>query len=126
MPPKRIANRVEFLKQTHRFELARRRFAGSSARADRAFFLFVESARRALPAGTQGVALFAPGKSGSELYLAAYDLAPLPVRVAPPAIPPGWTAAFYGAPPEGWVVTRTLPGGVLAAPPPWQPPRGIP
>lgn len=117
MPPKRIANRVEFLKETRRFELARRRFAGSSARADRGFFLFVESARRALPAGTVGVALFAPGKSGSEIYLAAYDLAPLPVRVAPSTIPPGWTAAVYGEVPAGWTVLRPLPGGALAAPP---------
>jgi hypothetical protein len=114
MPPRRIVNRWEFLKQTHGLELARRRFAGSSARSDRAFFLFLEAARRALPAKTSGVALYAPGKSGTELYLAAYTFAPLPTLVAPAEVPPGWTAAFFGAPPEGWTVVRELPGGSLA------------
>ena len=115
-PPRRIANRVEFLKRTQGLDLARRRFAGTSASADRAFYLFLESARHSLPEGTQGVALYAPGKEGTELYLAAYTLAPLPVRVAPASVPPGWVAAFYGAPPDGWTVLRALPGGALAAP----------
>jgi hypothetical protein len=66
------------------------------------------------------VALYAPGKTPEEIYPEAYQLAPLPVRVAPAAVPPGWIAAVYGADsaPAGWLVVRRLPGGVLAAPPP--------
>jgi len=117
MPPRRIVNRWEFFERTRGFDLARRRLAGSSAAADRAFFVFLESARRALPAGTRGVALYAPGKSGTELYLAAYQFAPLPTRVAPAEVSPGWLAVFYGPPPPGWVVVRELPGGAIAAAP---------
>jgi hypothetical protein len=64
--------------------------------------------------------LSAPGKTAGDIYPATYELAPLPVRVAPAAVPPGWIAAVYGADsaPAGWLVVRKLPGGVLAAPAP--------
>ncbi|MEO8430490.1 MAG: hypothetical protein ABI592_03195 [Acidobacteriota bacterium] len=51
------------------------------------------------------------------LHVAAYELAPNPVRLAPAPLPSGWIAAVYGTPPDGWTVVRTLPGGVLALPP---------
>ena len=106
------------LRRTHSWEPGRRRIAGTSASADRAFYLFLSGVRRALPASTRGVALYAPGKTGTELYLASYELAPLPVRVAPREVPEGWTAAVYGAVPPGWTVVHALPGGALASPGP--------
>jgi hypothetical protein len=106
------------LRHTRTWELGRRRIAGTSASADRAFYLFLAAARVSLPPSTRGVALYAPGKTGTELYLASYELAPLPVRVAPSSVPEGWTAAVYGAVPAGWTVLRALPGGALASPGP--------
>ena len=119
--PSELARRVEFLKRFSSRDLAVRRLGGSSAAFDRAFFRFVESARRTLPIGCPGVALYAPGPDLQHLYLASYVLAPLPVRLAPPAVPAGWIAAVYGsARPPGWTVVREIPGGALlkAAPSP--------
>jgi hypothetical protein len=117
MPPKRIAGRVEVVRRSRGLDLTQRRLLGTSARADRAFFLFLDAARRAVPEGTRGVALYARGKAGTELYLAAYTLDPVPVRFAPREVPPGWVRAFYGPPPDGWSVVRELPGGAIAEPP---------
>ncbi|MEP7131599.1 MAG: hypothetical protein ABI914_00445 [Acidobacteriota bacterium] len=88
--------------------------ATAPGRFDRSYFVFLESARRSLPPGTRGVALYAPGSNESAYYLAAYEFAPLPVLLNPPAPPAGWISAAYGpAPPAGGVVVRQLPGGAL-------------
>ncbi|MCA1580187.1 MAG: hypothetical protein LC796_02105 [Acidobacteria bacterium] len=73
------------------------------------------------------MALFAPGADESAFYLAVYEFAPLPVRLNPPSVSPGWLAAVYGAGrPPGWTAVRELPGGVLMQAPPGasgEPPR---
>jgi hypothetical protein len=116
--PEELARRVEFLERFSGREAAVRRLGGSSAAFDRAFFRFIESARRTLPSGCAGVALYTPAPGESQLYLACYVLAPVPVRMAPRPVPRGWTAAIYGpaARPPGWTVVRKIPGGVLMRP----------
>jgi hypothetical protein len=115
--PRELAHRWEVVERFSRRELAVRRLGGSSAAFDRAFFRFVEAAHRTLPPACAGVALYAPAPGPPELYLASYVLAPVPVRLAPPSVPPGWIAAVYGAArPPGWVLVRSLPGGALMKP----------
>lgn len=117
-PPRLIARRAAFLTATASKPLADRRIGGSGAAFDRSFFAFLEAARRALPAGVEGVALETSRSAQDELYLASYHLAPLPVVLAPRPIPPGWAAATYGVPtPPGWRVIAPLPGGELSVPP---------
>jgi hypothetical protein len=112
--PSEIPRRWRFLTRTAPLEPARRRLAGSSTAFDRAYFEFLESARRALPPGTAGVALFLPARSEPAIYLAAYDLAPLPVLFSPIAPPGEWTGAAYSVePPPGWTVVQEVPGGLL-------------
>jgi hypothetical protein len=112
--PGELARRLEFLERYSPRELAVRRLGGSSAAFDRAFFRFVESARRTLPTGCPGVALYAPAADLRHLYLASYVLAPVPVRLAPGVLPAGWIAAIYGpARPAGWRLVREIPGGAL-------------
>ncbi len=95
-----------------------RRLAGSGAAFDRAYFTFLESVRRRLPPGTRGVAIFRDPPTKPALYLASYVLAPVPVVLAPRQVPPRWIAAVYGgAPPAGWRVLATVPGGAVVAPP---------
>ena len=86
---------------------------------DRDFFLFLESARRTIPSGTRGVAVYLEPPTKPALYLASYVLAPTPVVLAPRQVPPRWLAAVYGGPPPpaGWRVLATLPGGALLDPP---------
>lgn len=116
-PPDELVRRARFVSRTSGLDLARRRLAGSSAAFDRAFFVFLESARRSMPPSAAGVVLATPARSQAEHYLAAYTLAPLPVRVAPAPVPRGWLVAAYGASrPEGFRVVRELPGGALLAP----------
>ncbi|MEP6768016.1 MAG: hypothetical protein ABJC61_05065 [Acidobacteriota bacterium] len=126
MPPG-IGGQLRALSDAADLDPAVRRVATASARFDRSYFVFLESARRALPDGARGVALFAPGADESAFYLSVYQFAPLPVRLNPPSVSPGWLAAVYGAArPAGWRVLRELPGGVLMqAPPagPGEPPR---
>ena len=118
-PPREMVHRLQTLTRFAPRELATRRLGGSSAAFDRGFDRFVESARRTLPADCAGVALYVPSPSPQYLYLASYVLAPVPVRLAPAALPPGWIAAVYGAgPPPGLMVLRRLPGGALAGPAP--------
>jgi hypothetical protein len=126
MTPARIASRAEFLVKTFRLEPARRRFLGSSANADPRFFAFLEFARRSLPPSARGVDLYAPGKSGSQLYLAAYTFAPLPTISTPVVPPPDWVAVAYGPVPPGWTAVRRLPGGAIIAPSDGIPPRPAP
>jgi hypothetical protein len=114
--PAELSRRIRFLERTAGAEPARRRLAGSSTAFDRGYFVFLESARRTLPPGTAGVALFLPSPSEPARYLASYEMAPLPVAEGG-AARNGWVAAVYGpARPAGWTVLRDLPGGALLAP----------
>lgn len=116
-PPAELARRVRFVARASSLDLPRRRLAGSSAAFDRPFFVFLESVRRTLPASAAGVLIAMPAPSESALHLAAYTLAPVPVRLAPAPLAPGWLLAVYGpARPAGTRVLRELPGGALLAP----------
>jgi hypothetical protein len=95
--PSVLARRVVSLSRFAPRELAVRRLGGSGTAFDRAYFSFLEGARRRLPPGTQGVALYGIPPTDSYLYLAAYQMAPRPVRLAPPRLPTGWIMAAYGS-----------------------------
>jgi hypothetical protein len=115
-PPRELAGRIRYLRAYASRELAVRRLGGSSAAFDRPFFLFLESARRRLPKGVAGVAISAPGAGEAALYIAAYDLAPIPVALSPARVPAGWVVAAYGRErPAGWKVLAEVPGGALLA-----------
>ncbi len=116
--PGELPRRASFLTGTASVEPASRRLGGSGTAFDRGYFVFLESARRQLPENVPGVAIYVPRPTTEALYLASYDLAPVPVLLAPPAVPPRWIAAAYGVPPPaGWRIVAPLPGGVLAAAP---------
>jgi len=115
--PGELRQRIVFLRHSAWQELALRRLAGSGAAMDRGYFAFLESARRKIPPGTRGVAIFLNPPTKPALYLASYALAPIPVVLAPRQVPPRWIAAVYGeSPPAGWRVLATVPGGALLAP----------
>jgi hypothetical protein len=108
---------MRFVARASSLDLARRRLAGSSAAFDRGFFVFLEAAHRALPSSASGVLIAMPAPSEPALHLAAYTLAPVPVRLAPAPLPRGWLLAVYGpARPAGTRVLVELPGGALLAP----------
>jgi hypothetical protein len=112
-----IVRRVRSVKAFASRDLSVRRLGGSSAAFDRRYFIFLESARRRLPRGSGGVAIAMSAPSDAALYLAAYQLAPIPVAMLPPRIPSGWLLAVYGpGRPAGWRVIAELPGGALLAP----------
>ena len=116
--PGEFRQRVVFLRHLASKELSVRRLAGSGTAMDRRYFVFLESARRRIPPGTRGVAIFLNPPTKPALYLASYALAPIPVVLAPRQVPPRWIAAVYGeSPPAGWRVLATVPGGALLAPP---------
>ena len=116
--PGELGQRINFLRRGASQELALRRLAGSGAAFDRRYFAFLESARRRIPPGTAGVAIFRDPPTTEALYLASYALAPIPVVLSPRQVPPRWIAAVYGeTAPAGWRVLATLPGGALLDPP---------
>jgi hypothetical protein len=116
--PSEIGRRLALIGQLSRREPATRRLAGTAAAFDRPFFVFLESARRRLPADAAGVAILGTPATDQVLYLASYHLAPLPVLVAPEALPARWVVAVYGSErPPGWRVLAEVPGGALLAPP---------
>lgn len=99
-------------------ELPVRRLGGSSAAFDRRFFIFLESTRRRIPAGTVGVAVYGPPASNQVLYLASYHLAPVPVLLSPQRVPPRWIAAVYRREfPPGWRLIAKVSDGALLEPP---------
>ncbi len=100
-------------------ELAVRRLGGSSTDFDRAYFILLEWARRTLPPGTRGVAVFPPHPiPGKGIYLTIYTLAPVPSLVAPDTVPEGWLVLAAGdARPPNWRVIAETKGGALLAPP---------
>ncbi len=115
--PSELGRRAEILFRSARLDSKTRSFNGSTAAFDRQFFVFLESARRNLPAGTPGVAILGAAPSNAALYLATYHLAPTPVLLAPKRVPPGWLLAVYGAArPPGWKVITPVWKGVLMAP----------
>lgn len=116
--PAELDQRITFLRRAASQDLALRRLAGSGAAFDRRYFVFLESARRQIPPGTRGVAIFRDPPTTEALYLASYALAPIPVVLAPRQVPPRWIAAVYGeTAPAGWRLLATLPGGALLDPP---------
>ncbi|MGH9400386.1 MAG: hypothetical protein ACRD00_08445 [Thermoanaerobaculia bacterium] len=117
--PGEINRRIASLDHLALREPAVRRLSGTAAAFDRPFFVFLESARRRLPAGAAGVAILGAPATDQVLYLASYQLAPLPVLVAPAALPARWVAAVYGSErPPGWRVLAEVAGGALLTPAP--------
>jgi hypothetical protein len=98
-------------------ELAVRRLGGSGTAFDRRFFSFLENARRRLPSGADGVAIYDAPPGEPSLYIASYVFAPRPVRIAPPSLPEGWIAAIYGdRRPPGARILQEWGDGALAVP----------
>lgn len=117
--PREISRRLVLLGHHARQEAAVRRLSGTAAAFDRTFFAFLEAARRRLAPGAAGVAILGAPASDQVLYLASYHFAPLPVVVAPTALPARWVAAMYGSErPAGWRVVAELPGGAILEPGP--------
>ena len=116
--PGELARRAKFLARSASMDLAVRRSNGSGAAFDRGFVVFLESLRQKLPPDVPGVALYGSTSTTEALHLAAYELAPVPVRMSPEEVPPRWLAAVFGVPPlAGWRVVAQLPGGALIARP---------
>jgi hypothetical protein len=114
-----ISRRAVSLDHHARQEPAVRRLGGTAAAFDRPFFLFLESVRRRLPPGAAGVAVIGAAPTDQVLHLASYHFAPLPVLVAPAAVPARWVAAAYGPlRPPGWRVSAEVPGGAVLEPAP--------
>ena len=110
-----LPQRVRVLVRTAPLELARRRLGGSGTAFDRAYFVFLENARRRLPAGTLGVGLYGTPRTEPYVYLAGYVFAPRPVHLAPRTLPPGWVGAIYGtARPPGVRILQDWGAGALA------------
>jgi hypothetical protein len=120
MPPgDSPANRISWLRHHFSQDLFARRLAGSGGAFDRPYLLFLESARRALPATASGIAIHVPRASDTHVSLAEYQFAPIPVLVSPARVPRGWSAAVYGDwRPPGWRVISLVPGGALIGPVP--------
>ncbi len=117
--PAELGERLRFISRYASRELAVRRLGGSSTAFDRRFFIFLEAARRTMPPGSPGIALFVPRPSDAELHLASYTLAPTPVLLSPRTVPAGWIAAIYGPlRPSGWILLAPLPDGALMSPGP--------
>jgi len=112
--------RLAILRRSWGESPAVRRREGSAAAYDRRFAAVIESARNALPPGTPGLALDAPGiPEWGGLYLAVYEFAPIPVVLAPGRAPRGWLVLAYPpAEPPGGRVVRRFAGGALVLPSP--------
>ena len=117
--PSEISRRFVLIGHHARQEPAARRLSGTAAAFDRSFFIFLENARRRLPGSAAGIAIVGVPSTDQVLYLASYHFAPLPVLVAPPALPARWVAAVYGPDrPAGFRVLADWPGGALLEPVP--------
>jgi hypothetical protein len=116
-PWETLAPRTSFLRAHASEDLSTRRLAGSAGAPDRRYLIFLEGARRRLPASTDGIAIYVPRPSDWQVYLAEYHFAPIPVLVSPRRLPRGWSAAVYGDWREpGWRVISPVPGGALVDP----------
>lgn len=120
-PTGNVSARFETLRRTAGENLAGRRLAGRAPAYDRAFFELIRGLPEVLPPGTRGVALYAPAiPTWGGAFLAVYELAPLPVVLAPSRVPPGWVAVAYppNAAPPGLKPYRALPGAEVLLPAP--------
>ena len=119
-PVPEFRDRLGVLRRSWHKESKARRLEGTAAAYDRRFAALLDSARDALPSGTPGLALDAPGiPEWGGLYLAVYQFAPTPVLIAPRRVPPGWLVLKYGgAEPGDGRVLRQFPDGALLLPPP--------
>ncbi len=116
--PEELRLRLRSLSHYASQDLPVRRLGGSSAAFDRRFFIFLESVRRKVPAETAGLAIYGPAASDRVLYLSSYHLAPIPVLIDPPRVPPGWIVAVYGQKfPPGSRLIAPVSGGALLKPP---------
>jgi hypothetical protein len=113
--PRRLRSLAAFAPK----ELAVRRLGGSATAFDRRDFAFLENARRRLPPSTTAVVIAGAPEDDAHLYLASYQLAPLPVTFAGRDLPPrGAVVAVYGRPPAASErVLAVLPEGCLVAAP---------
>jgi hypothetical protein len=123
--PSELGLRARTLVRSAQLDLDTLHMHGTAAAFDRQFYPFLESARRKLPPGAPGVAIFGMAPSDGALYFATYHLAPTPVLLAPKRIPPGWILAVYETGtgtgtgtdrPPGWKVIAPVWKGVLMAP----------
>ena len=116
-PVTELPRRAAVLARSASRELAVRRLHGSGAAFDRRFFSFLENVRRSLPADAPGVAVAGAPDADPYVYLAAYWLAPVPVRFGRERPPAGWLLATYGREPRGVGPLRArLPEGFLEGP----------
>jgi hypothetical protein len=116
-PWSELPRRADTLTRFAPRELAVRRLGGSGAAFDRRYFVFLENARRRLPASARGVVLYGTPTADPYLFLAAYEFAPLPVHRSPDPPAEGWIAATYaGEPPPSTRVVAAWDGGSLAEP----------
>jgi hypothetical protein len=115
--PEVLLRRLRFLRHYASQELMVRRLGGSGAAFDRNYVILLEWARRRLPPGTKGLAVFAGPIPVHGVHLTLYHFTPVPALVEPRRVPPGWIALVYGTRrPEGWRVLTELPHGALLDP----------
>lgn len=113
----RLPRRAAFLLRSGNLDSNTRHLNGTVASPDRQFYVFLESARKAVPPGTPGVAVL--GAPASAEYLVPYQFVPVRASLVKGRIPPGWLIAVYGqAPPGAWNVVARVWKGVLLAPRP--------
>jgi hypothetical protein len=119
-PLPRLRESLATIRRTAGLDLRARRLAGRGPAYDRRFFELVLTVRDALPPGSKGLVLYAPGiPEWGGRYLAIYELAPLPVVDSPVRIREDWVALVYGREsPAGWRLLRSFPGGALLKPGP--------
>jgi hypothetical protein len=113
-----VRGRLGILRRSWWKTLPERRLEGTAAAYDRRFAALLAPVRDALPPGTPGIALYAPGiPEWGGLFLAVYEIAPIPVLIGPKSVPSGWLVLSYGEnPPREGRVIRRFEGGVLLAP----------
>ena len=117
--PAELARRAVFLQRFAPRELAVRRAGGSGTAFDRPYFVFLEAARRRLPASARGVVIVGAPSADPYLFLAAYQMAPRPVRLGSGEVPEGWVIASYGFErPAGMRTLSEWSGGALLDPAP--------
>jgi len=113
----RLPRRVAYLARSASLDSNTRHLNGTVASPDRQFYVFLESARRAVPPGAPGVVVL--GGPASSQYLVPYQFLPVRASLARERNPPGWLIAVYGpAPPGAWKVLAQVWKGVLMVPRP--------
>jgi hypothetical protein len=115
----RLPRRAAFLLlRSGRLDSNTRHLNGTVASPDRQFYVFLESARRAVPPGAPGVAVLGAPAPSAE-FLVPYQFLPIRASTVKQRVPPGWLLAVYGpSPPGAWNVVAQVWKGVLLAPRP--------